>query len=142
MEIEEQRFTKPNGILIVDDDVPVGRTVERVVAQAVAKLNAGDKVEVLTVGRPEEAIKIIRGSAHVEQMLLITDGEMPNKFGDDLIIEAWAARGPDRLLACLCTGNRPRFADFLEATNILCIDKPIENAKLRELVRTFLEKLP
>jgi CheY-like chemotaxis protein len=113
-------------VLVVDDEVAVGRTIQRLL---------GDRHEVVALASGAEAVELLLGGADFD--VILCDMSMPEVTGIDVYVRSTEARSELANRFVFMTGGS--FAastrDFLERSPNEKIDKPFDLAVLRAVVR-------
>ena len=117
-------------ILIIDDEV----NVLFVMHDALAKL--GDEVEIVTAQGGHEAM---RKAVATTFDLIITDLRMPNLDGVELT-RAVKTLNPDTVVIWMTAYGYHEVCDTAARLMVYrCLDKPVEVAEIRRIVREALE---
>lgn len=113
-------------VLVVDDEVAVGRTIQRLL---------GDRHEVVALSSGAEAIALLQSGAAFD--VVLCDMSMPEVTGIDVFVRSTQARPELAERFVFMTGGS--FAastrEFLEHSPNERIDKPFDLALLRAVVR-------
>jgi len=114
-------------VLIVDDEVAVGRTIQRLL---------GDRHEVVALAGGAEAIELLRTGADFD--VILCDMSMPEVTGIDVYVRSTEARPELANRFVFMTGGSftSSTRDFLERSTNERIDKPFDLAVLRAVVRS------
>ena len=113
-------------VLVVDDEVAVGRTIQRLL---------GDRHEVAVVTSGREAIALLEGGDDFD--VILCDMSMPDVTGMDLYSRISERRPEVAVRFVFMTGGsfHPRTREFLESCSNARIDKPFDLNALRALVK-------
>jgi CheY-like chemotaxis protein len=113
-------------VLVVDDEVAVGRTIQRLL---------GDRHEVVVVSGGAQALDVLDGGGEFD--VILCDMSMPEVTGMDVYTRATASRPDLASRFVFMTGGsfHPRTRQFLETSATTRIDKPFDLNVLRSLVR-------
>jgi CheY-like chemotaxis protein len=118
-------------VLVVDDEVAVGRTIQRLL---------GDRHEVVALASGAEAVELLLGGADFD--VILCDMSMPEVTGIDVYVRSTEARSELASRFVFMTGGS--FAastrDFLERSPNEKIDKPFDLAVLRAVVRARIAR--
>jgi CheY-like chemotaxis protein len=119
-------------VLVVDDEVAVGRTIQRLL---------GDRHDVVALASGSEAIELLRSGADFD--VILCDMSMPEVTGIDVYVRATEIRAElaDRFVFMTGGSFAASTRDFLERSTHKKIDKPFDLAALRALVRDRVEQL-
>jgi signal transduction histidine kinase len=115
---------QPARVVVIDDELLVGRSIRRALR--------GHEVEVFTSGT--DAIERLRSSEPVD--VVFCDLLMPDVSGMEVYAEVAAARPELASAFVFMTGGAftAKARAFLEETSVLCLEKPFELGKVRQLV--------
>ena len=114
-------------VLVVDDEVAVGRTIQRLL---------GDRHEVVALAGGAEAIELLRTGADFD--VILCDMSMPEVTGIDVYVRSTETRPDLATRFIFMTGGSftASTRDFLERSPNEKIDKPFDLAVLRAVVRS------
>jgi CheY-like chemotaxis protein len=114
-------------VLVIDDEVAVGRTIQRLLGER-------HEVTVTTTGR--EALALLAAGADFD--VILCDLTMPEMSGSDVYAHAIEARADIGHRFVFMTGGtfNPRAREFLDHVPNERIDKPFDLETVRNLVRT------
>jgi CheY-like chemotaxis protein len=120
------RPARSGRVLVIDDEVAVGRTIQRLL---------GDRHEVVALASGSEAIELLRSGAEFD--VILCDMSMPEVTGIDVYERATENRRElaDRFVFMTGGSFAASTRDFLEQSPNEKIDKPFDLTALRALVR-------
>ena len=116
-------------VVVVDDEPLVGRSIRRALRH--------HEVRVFTSGK--EAIETLCSDSPID--IVFCDIMMPEMSGME-VFEIVQARRPEiatRFVFMTGGAFTPKARDFVEATAVLCLEKPFELAQIRDLVTERIE---
>jgi CheY-like chemotaxis protein len=131
MQPDEKMSPRRCNVLVVDDEVILGRSVKRMLARE-------HEVTVLTSAK--DALELVAGGTHFD--VIVCDLMMPVMTGMDLY-DALCGRAPDQAARMVfVTGGAftERARLFLEETPNARLEKPFDNQALRGLVKKLCEE--
>ena len=113
-------------VLVVDDEVAVGRTIQRLL---------GDRHDVVVVTSGREGIDLLESGVDFD--VILCDMSMPEVSGIEVFTRASACRPELAGRFVFMTGGsfNARSRDFFEASTNQRIDKPFDLDSLRAVVR-------
>jgi CheY-like chemotaxis protein len=120
------RPARSGRVLVVDDEVAVGRTIQRLL---------GDRHEVVVVTSGAEAIAVLEAGGAFD--VVLCDMSMPDVTGMEVYTRTTASHPDLAERFVFMTGGsfHPRTREFLETSSTTRIDKPFDLNALRALVR-------
>jgi len=119
-------------VLVIDDEVPVGRTIQRLL---------GDRHEVVVVTSGAEAVELFEAGSEFD--VILCDMSMPEMTGIEVHERAIACRPELAEKFVFMTGGsfNARTREFFETSANARIDKPFDLESLRSLVRERIAQI-
>jgi CheY-like chemotaxis protein len=126
------RPARSGRVLVVDDEVAVGRTIQRLL---------GDRHDVVVVTGGREGIDLLESGEDFD--VILCDMSMPEVTGIDVFTRASARRPElaDRFVFMTGGSFNARTRDFFETSTNPRIDKPFDLAALRDAVRDRISRI-